>query len=234
MNDFYTFIIASTINTKHTNFSSDQRFIQTINTIESIRQKCPNVKILIADNSTIPISKHQKDILTSRVDHYVDYQNNFFTEYVNQSGRNKGMNELFQCDAMIRAAQKHNLVGKRIFKISGRYLLSDKFDIHEYEKVKYYGKYAFRELHWLFNMERPVGTGPGDVPVLFYNTALWSMCSSLIDNFNGLLPTMFLNMMYKDDNIEITFRNTIPKDKLISVDPVGGHGPITFGEWTSF
>lgn len=233
-NNFFTFFITSNINTSHSNLTPDQRFIQTLQTIYSIRAKIPGAKIAIADNSYTPLSNQQTDIIKSQVDLWVEYKNNLFSNYVNITGTNKGLNELLVYEAFLEQAKEKNFIGKRIFKISGRYLLKDTFDPHEYEKPTYFGKYVFAKTIWMVNPVRPVGTGEGDMPVVFYNTALWSMCSTLVQNYVELLPNIFKYMMKSGHNIEIAHRDMVPKDKLVIVPAVHGYGLITNGEYTEF
>lgn len=234
MDNSYTFFVISNINTAHTKITPDQRFLQTLETFQSIRKKVPSARILFADNSQEPITENQVNIIGSMVDAYVEYENNLFTKHVNSNGSNKGLNEMLVYEKLLNVAIEKNMIGKRIFKISGRYKLSDSFDIWEYELPKYLNKYVFTITHWLYNPTRPVGTGEGDVTKFFLNTALWSMCSTLVDNYRNLVPTIFNHMINTGENIEISHLSHIPKDKLITVPKIHGHGFITNGEYTSF
>lgn len=234
LNNFYTFFITSNINTSHSTLTPDQRFIQTLQTIHSIRAKVPGAVIAIADNSYVPLTNHQVALIKSMVDLWVEYKNNLFSNYVNVTGTNKGLNELLVYEAFLEQGKEKNLIGKRIFKISGRYLLKDTFDPNEYEKPLYFGKYVFTKTIWLVNPVRPVGTGEGDTTVVFYNTALWSMCSTLVSNYVELMPNIFKYMMKTGHNLEISHRDLIPQDKLVVVPAVHGCGLITNGEYTEF
>ena len=98
MNDFYTFIITSTINTKKLTgvnvFDSDNRFIETLKTIESIRKKVPNSKIVFIDNSSEPLSDKQTSYIEKHVDLFHQIEHNIFTLFVNDIG-SKGMGEAY-------------------------------------------------------------------------------------------------------------------------------------------
>lgn len=223
-----TFFVISNINSRHSQFTPDDRFRQTLDTFASIRQQAPDSNIVFCDNSTIPLSDGQTKIIDGLVDLYVDYKNNLFTEHINLHGKNKGLNELLVYEHMLDAAVNANLIGRRIFKISGRYQLGSNFDITEYNKPQYYGKYVFRITPWIYN------EGQGEFIKYFFNTALWSMCSTLIPHYRGLLPSIFSKMLLSGENIEVVHNLKIPKDRLVILDNLGGFGYITNGEKTTF
>lgn len=223
---FTTFFVISTVNSKHSTFTPDQRFRQTIETIQSIRQYAPGANILLADNSTEPLAASQYTLLRSLVDNVVEFENNLFTTYTNSTGKNKGLNELLVYQRLLNFAKKNGLLGNRIFKLSGRYTLSTQFDQWEWQKPQYHGKYVFRITKWIYN------DGSGEYIKLFYNTALWSMCHTLVDEYCGLLQTMFDWMLETGENIEMGHNHHIPKDKLVITPTLGGQGYITNGEWT--
>jgi hypothetical protein len=230
MNDFFTFIILSNINSQHSVFSGTQRFVQTLETIHSIRIKVPNSKIIFCDNSNIELTHEQKSIIKERVDKFIEYENNFFNTYVNTSGNNKGINELFLMKYVLSEAKKSSLIGKRIFKISGRYRLSDDFNIEDYSNLQFYGKYAFTINRWMVNN----GDGRGELIYEFYNTALWSMCETLINEYVELLQNMFEHMLIVQNNIEMTHVAFIPKEKSIFLSSVKGCGFMTNGQFVTF
>lgn len=225
---FNTFFVISTINSVHSSFTSDDRFKQTIETIQSIRQHSPGSNILLTDNSTKPLTTSQRILLKSLTDNLLECENTLFTDYINKTGKNKGLNELLAYQQLITFANKNGLLGSRIFKLSGRYSLSPRFDQWEWQKPKYHGKYGFCITPWVYN------EGAGEFLKYFYNTALWSMCYTLVPEYSILMQTMFNWMMQTDDNLEMAHNVHIPKDKLVVVSNVGGHGWITNGEWTEF
>lgn len=227
MNDFYTFIVTSTINSPHSSFTPVERFQQTLETLFSIRKRVPTAKIVFVDNSIVPLDENQKVLIEQAVDLFVLYENNLFTRHVNKTGFNKGINELFQMEVAFQEMKKRNLIGKRIFKISGRYRLNDAFNSLEYEKEEYFGKYVFKITTWIFNY------GQGDEYRDFFCTVLWSFCSSLLDEYQDLMFTIFERMIGENStNLEIAHNMLIPRDKLILIGQYGAEGYITNGEFT--
>lgn len=225
---YNTFFVLSNINTTHTVFTPDQRFIQTIETLQSIKLRAPDAKIVFSDNSEVPIDHGQKSILSGYCDLVVEPHRNLYTTHVNRSGKNKGINELLVYQGVLDAALSAGLVGRRIFKISGRYRLTGEFDIHEYNKPQYYGKYAFKIVPWVYN------EGGGNYVKNFFNTALWSMCSTLVDNYKYLMGDMFDYMLATGENIEMAHNKFMPRSSLELVQQLGGDGYITNGEYTRF
>lgn len=218
-NDFYTFLITSHINAKHSILDKDLRFQQTLETINSVRLKVANAKILFCDNSIIPLSQEQYEVITSLVDKFIPYQNNLFTRYVSNDGYNTGLNEMLVIEEMFRVMKDDNLIGKRIFKLSGRYKLHDKFDISEYEKPEYLGKYVGRITTWWFN--------EGAFYKDDFSTVLYSMCSSLFDDYVDLLDKVFETMLRTPDSMEHAHNVCFPKDKLLILPHVHVCGNIS-------
>lgn len=225
---YSTFFIISSINSRHSAFDPDQRFRQTLESIGSVRSMAPGCNIVFLDNSSQPLTGSSKSVLAGMVDHYLDYTPDLFARWVNGNGLNKGLNELIAYEAMLRWAMNSGVLGRRIFKLSGRYKLDNRFNIHEWSKPGYVGKYTFRITPWVFT------TTAGTYVKDFYNTALWSMCRTLTDEYLELLDKIFDWMMDRGENIEMAHNYWIPKDKLVIVPELGGSGYITNGELTAF
>ena len=60
------FIVTSACNVNYGIFDTDQRFNQTIDTINSIKYFCPNSKIILLEASPITLSKEKQDILNKK------------------------------------------------------------------------------------------------------------------------------------------------------------------------
>ncbi len=217
---FNTFLICSTINTKSGAYSEEIRFNQTLDTITSIRNKVDNAKIVFIDNSINTISELQQQTIKTQVDLYVDFKQNLFSIYAN-IGMKKSVGEMLMLEQAFNAIEKNNLIGKRIFKISGRYQLADTFNILEYNDPKYISKYIFRSNSWFFTNAIYSFTEYST----FYETKLWSMCGSLFSEFkNTVLQRAFNFMIEKNNNIEMAFVQEIAKEKIVFVDFVHVNG----------
>jgi hypothetical protein len=69
------FIITSTINTQFGLISVEDRYQQTIATIDSIKQKDKNAVIILIDNSSVPLSDVQYNILNANATYFLDIGN---------------------------------------------------------------------------------------------------------------------------------------------------------------
>ncbi len=113
----------------------------------------------------------------------------------------------------------------RIFKLSGRYQVTDKFDIKKFDSVETKGKYVFKRAQpsWI----NPTDTGVNTL----LQTRLWSFTPSLLTDtismYNKIIDTMvgLFNQNKYIDN-EHAMAKFIPKDKLVELDIVGLQGNI--------
>jgi len=223
MNDFYTFVITSTINTDHGKFSPPERFNQTLETIESIRTKVPNSVIVFADNSLHHMPEDVVSLLKSKVNLYIDYKHNLFSKFINgdiQSAMHKGVGEMMIFEQVMFAIRENNLIGKRIFKISGRYRLSDTFDITQYDNVDYVGKYIFKPVTWAYSKDNFANVEHR----VFLETRLWSFCGSLFNEYEQLIQECFNYMLVHSENLEVTNHTIIPHDKVIQLNEMNVEG----------
>lgn len=220
MNDFYTFIVTSTIYCTFGAFSPEQRYEQTLETIQSIRDKVPNAKIIFTDNSSLPLPDDVVENLKSKVDLYLNIDHNIFTRFANNI-KSKGIGEAFQWYELIKAIKNNNMVGKRIFKLTGRYKLAEGFNIEEYENPKYEGKYTFRINPW--EVSSPTGQWEGNRLVWYFETRLYSFCHTLLDNYTEVLEKVFHTMLTNYGqpmcNFEMCHWHFIPHDKVIEMKP---------------
>lgn len=110
-------------------FTPEERFEQTKKTIQSIKQKIPNLKILIVECSNL--SNEQYDYFNSNCDYFLNLIEN------NQAKNNiysisKSLGEGTMTIAAIDYIKKNNIIFDNFFKITGRYWLSDNFDFQNF------------------------------------------------------------------------------------------------------
>jgi hypothetical protein len=222
INDFYTFIVSSTINAVKKDgvniIDNQKRFLETVETLDSIHRKIPDVRIILIDNSIESLTEEQKNIIKEKVDIFKEIQHNIFTKFVNEIG-SKGMGEAYLMYEAIKIIKENNLVGKRIFKISGRYRLADSFDISYFEKPELFSKYAFKINQWdvstdnfKTNRER----------VVYFETRLWSFCASLFEEYEKIMLKIFYIMASNIGrplcNWEIGHWQNIPINKVHEIE----------------
>jgi hypothetical protein len=133
----------------------------------------------------------------------------------------KALNYISNDKAMMKEVNKAG----RIFKLSGRYQVTDKFDINKFDNATTKDKYVFKRA-------QPSWINPADTGVnTLLQTRLWSFTPSLLTDtismYNKIIDTMvgLFNQNKYIDN-EHAMAKFIPKDKLVELDIVGLQGNI--------
>lgn len=222
MNEFYTFIVTSTINSIQKEgvnvFSNQNRFYETLKTFDSIRQKVPKAKIISIDNSTIPLTEHQIESIKLKVDYFLQIDHNIFTKFTNDIG-SKGMGEAYIMHEALKIIENNDLLGKRIFKITGRYYLAKSFDISFYDNPELIGKFAHKINQWDVSKDNFVNHRER---VVYFETRLWSFCGSLFNEYKNLLQIIFSTMITSIGepmcNLEMCHWMHTPRDKIFEIE----------------
>lgn len=135
----HAFMITSAINTKFGVFNSDQRLQQTLDTVSSITQRVPNAKIFLIEMSANPLSDRQRELLETVVDGVVDFNDDQDVKDIFNSSENwdwvKNATEVMCFKQAIEQLRETGAFENidRVHKISGRYVLSDAFDLKVFE-----------------------------------------------------------------------------------------------------
>lgn len=222
MNDFYTFIITSTVNAliqeRINVYNNKIRFEQTLETLKSIREKVSLVKIIFIDNSLIPLTQEQKDQILPFVDYFEQMEHNLFTIFCNEIG-SKGLGEIYMMERALKIIEDNNLIGKRIFKITARYKLADSFDISFYESPELYFKYAHKVNQWDVSLDNFTNHRER---VVYFETRLWSFCYTLLQEYKQILKIIFKIMIENYGkpmcNLEMCHWKIIPHKKLYELE----------------
>ena len=136
----HCFIITSAINTRFGVYTPDQRLLQTVITIRSIKQKVPDAKIVLVEMAGIPLSEQQVKNLTAETDILLDFtdEENVKSMYISTDNWDivKNGTEIMIFGAALKLLKEDGeLEGiDRIHKISGRYVINDMFDPLTYEQ----------------------------------------------------------------------------------------------------
>jgi hypothetical protein len=136
----HAFMITSAINTKFGVFTAEQRLEQTKDTINSINGRCPAAKIFLIEMAAIPLTDAQRATLLELVDDIVTFDDDQDVKDIFNSSDNwdwvKNATEVmcFKQAIEILLEQGRFTGIDRIHKISGRYTLSDNFDLDRYDK----------------------------------------------------------------------------------------------------
>ena len=191
------FIITSAICTTYGfSDSADERLLQTIHTIDSIRSKYDNVDIWIIDASVNGIKPYMINLLNAEIiDMSSDEEvlNIFKTSQGSDEtmGFIKNRTESYFTLKVLKERADQIKAYERVYKISGRYFLSNKFNASDH-LVK--NKIVIKEkTRSLFKNPIPI-TGSE----FKHDCVIYSFCSSLIEDMINIL-----DMIRKD--IELSF-----------------------------
>lgn len=232
MSNRYAFIITSAINTKFGVYSSAQRLAQTLNTIKSIRERAPGSKIILLEMAGIPLSNEQTTILQNSVDNLLDFTSDpSVTSLYNSTDNWDVVKNVTEVSCFANALQKltenTNVLDncQRIFKVSGRYVLTDKFDI------SLYAQYSTE--HMIIVSKRRKSQFPLETTQTEYQymSRAWSwpakLTPEIIDNYNLGLQFMAARLSaggYID--IEHMLYRFLDANKVLELESVGVEGNI--------
>lgn len=137
-------IITSVINTiyselsyYHTRsvFSVEDRYEQTLKSIDSIKDKIPNIEILFCECSDLSKYRNLEDNIKKNVDYYFNFfENKFIKNNVNSKLKGYGEASILLKGISELLKMKKNY--KNIFKLSGRYYLNNNFDYNSFNNNK--------------------------------------------------------------------------------------------------
>ena len=176
----HAFMVTSAINTKFGVFTTEQRLQQTKDTITSITGRVPGAKVFLIEMGAIPLTDEQRTELEQVVDYIVDFDDDQDVKDIFNGSDNwdwvKNATEVMcfkQAIEHLRDAGKFKDVD-RVHKISGRYHLSDNFELTRYDQHP----------NKIFVKQRMGSQFPlevtGNIPVQ-YMSRLWSWPVELTD-----------------------------------------------------
>ena len=121
---------------KRSIYTSEQRFKQTLNTIQTVKKYIPNCFIILIDNSVF--KNMDRDILQNNVDYFINPYDNDFLNYYTDLCKYKCLGELAQHIFAYYFFFKHIDLNncKYFFKISGRYHLNEYFNYENFNNDK--------------------------------------------------------------------------------------------------
>lgn len=204
-------------------FSPEERLKQTLETIDSIREKSPGSFIILSDVSIQPLTDNYSE-LVSKVDLFLDLRGVDFLIHFTQNGM-KSQGECAMTHVVLDYLQQNPemLEGvERIFKITGRLQLDEGFNVNDYEGLD--GKYVFKK-----RIPTWMSTPIHDATHVF-DTRLWSLSTSLIDTHTQVLEKVFPLLGPLD--LEHAYFATIDKNLVVEFDKVHCRGQVaSTGEW---
>lgn len=206
-----TWIVTSTINTNWGLIEPQARFEQTIQTLISIRQHDPHSQILLIDNSNQGVNIDQYQLLSSHSNCVLMVGHRSICQQFNNMGI-KGAGEAYMLLVALDALKRSNNTCNRIFKLSGRYSLSNSFDWSIYQDQQQ--KFCFKKLE----------TNEWGQP--FLHSRLWSSCGTLQAHMAQLISRSLCHMLHNNVTLEVALAACIDLTRLTQFDKIHCEGYI--------
>ena len=228
---------------KFSAYDEDQRFNQTLETIQSVRNKVSNSYIVLFECSAYPIDEKYKEVLRDRCDLFLEFYEEPVLKqlYENISTRpelityGKSLLETRGLLNTLYEIKKHNLFSdsQRVFKLTGRYLLNDDFNIKDYESRFLENRYVIKKYDYLPQEENILNEESlENVYAYLYGangmmvTGLWSFDRIL---FNEAVEALEKSFFYMEKMIQFTagtdiehsLYRFIDEKKIIDVSNLG-------------
>ena len=204
-------------------YTMEQRFFQTLDTIESIRTKVPNAYICLFECSHRPISDEYKTILQEKVDLFLEFYDEPGIKilYENFSKKQelitfgKSLLEtrgILNCLYLMKEKQLFTDVN-RIFKLTGRYTLNKDFQIKDYESKLLENYYVAKTYTYLDEEKKFMKIDDlENIYAYLYHaegmvvTGLWSFDKML---FSETIEALERSFIYLEKMIQYTTGNDI-------------------------
>lgn len=227
----YAVMVTSALNTRFGIYPESVRLQQTLETIKSCRKRIPGAEIIVCEMSGQPLKSEQVQILTDNSEQLLDFTTDDAVQELYRSTDNwdvvKNVTEVMCFGRALNTLKESGAFEKhrRIFKISGRYQLDERFDIRFYDDYRNHGMIVIsnpRSSQFPIKMTQ--------VPKQ-YMSRLWSWPVVLLDEVIQFYKTS-LNFMYERlsqngyVDIEHCLFHFLPAEKLITRDSLGIIGNI--------
>jgi hypothetical protein len=241
MNYKFLFLVGSALNhfnAEHiSEFTTEERFEQTLDTIKSIRDKVPDAYILIYEGSETPIKEEYKDKFIALSDLFIECGNDLYMKSIYENLHRdpdkftfaKSMLECRCLELILQHMVEHNVFSDvtRVFKLSGRYKLNEYFDINDYKTRFLTNKYVMKYYDYEERFE-----DIENIYSLLYGckgsivTGLWSFDRFLFNDIFSVLQRSFRYMeraiqLTAGIDIEHTFYHFIDRDKILNIPILG-------------
>lgn len=163
------FVVISAIGNQYGAFSYRERLSQLESTVSSIKQKVPEAAIWLYDASEDPLPDEDTERLSGLVDRSSFLYDDTYVRFLKYKSLDPSQNKFekktvgeIQCmDRFLEDLCSSSQTFDRVFKISGRYQLSDSFNLDDYkdksgrcvllDKEDWYGEHVFTMRLWSFD-----------------------------------------------------------------------------------
>ena len=237
----FLFLVGSALNhfnAEHiSEFTTEERFEQTLDTIKSIKDRVPDAYILIYEGSETPIKEEYKDKFIELSDLFIEcgndpYMKSLYENLHRDPGKFTFVKSMLECRCLqivLNNMMEHNIFNDatRVFKLSGRYKLNEYFDINDYKTKFLMNKYVMKYYDYeerfedIKNIYATLYGCKGSIV-----TGLWSFDRFLFTDIFNILQRSFEYMeraiqLTAGIDIEHSFYHFIDRDKILNVPVLG-------------
>lgn len=133
------FVVTSAVNSKFGVYSPAARLQQTITTLQNVRERVPDCKIIVMECAGTPLTDAQSELIEEHCDLLLDFSRDPDVIAIYQSENwdvVKNSTEIMCFGRALRMCQDDgDFAGlDRIHKMSGRYILNNEFNLDVYEQ----------------------------------------------------------------------------------------------------
>ena len=215
------FIVTSALNPNMGVLNRQQRLEQTIEGLISLREKCPDAVVILADGSPEKVEREKYDSMSQWVNLIADFSGDKDIAQFASTGRKSEAENLLMLKMMMLMKQSPELMKlmysvRRIYKFSARTTLHDEFDVAEHD---HFGKYVFKK-------RMPTWLG-GEVAETFTDlliTRFFSFCPSLIDDYSIVCRRNVDVIQNTRVDTEHAHFFNIESDRLVELDKIHCQG----------
>ena len=214
------FFINHALNVKQLSvYNNEERFKQTLETIDSIDKYAPDsLKIIFDSSPEMPNEEYLQEINRKGVG--VVYLGEIPPV---KTFSNLGARSLAEClsfSTFLDWFMQQNIQVDRIYKLSGRYRLNENFVLND---TSYKDAFVFSNAidSWMTEDEKKT-TGVDKL----YRLRLWHMDSSLLKTFYDALPSIFQDCASHGLDVEHAYYKKLHLNKIIEVNKIGVCGNI--------
>jgi hypothetical protein len=179
-------------------YTHEERFEQTKKTIQSIREKIPNVKIFIVECSNL--DDEQNEYLNNNCDYFLNlYENKTLRNDIYGISKSLGEGTMTYC--ALKNIIDNNIEFDSIIKISGRYCLSRNFNYNNFNNNNNVIKYIDNNINNVFTALYKLSKENVNKLIIFLNNNVTTMreCigyENLFANFIKLENISVINLKF--------------------------------------
>ena len=202
------FIVTSAINSFRSVIPIETRFQQTLETLESIRNKVPGSIIVLAESSPDPVGDTMLQELSKKVDYLLINSNIPDIIHLGKQGLQSPA-EAYSLFVTLDIIEKFDLPDvTRVFKLTGRGTLTDDFHLEDHNLP---GKYLFKRRvdSWMSK----------DIQLV--DTRIFSFCQSLILETKEMMKAIINHSLQTGRDLEHCVFELLDKEKLEERDVMG-------------